>query len=52
MNFLQDKRLMVGLLKKLKIYSYQGNFLKLSFKNQFERDAFLLNFLKQAGFDF
>ena len=45
-NCMRDKRLMVTILKKLKIYSYQGNFLKLSFKNPTERDNFFINLLR------
>lgn len=43
---------MVEIFKKLKIYSYQGNFLKVLFKNQSQRDIFLLNLLIQVGFIF
>ena len=51
-NFFKDKKPIVEVLKKLRIYSYQGNFLKITFKNQLQRDVFLLNFLSQAGFLF
>ena len=52
LSFLRNKPSMVAILKKMRIYSYQGNFLKLDFKSQFERDVFLVNLLKEAGFDF
>ena len=42
LNFSHNKRSMVAVLKKFKIYSYQGNFLKIAFKNQMERDLFLI----------
>ena len=51
-NFFKDKKSIVEILKKLRIYSYQGNFLKICFKNQLQRDVFLLNFLSEAGFLF
>ena len=50
--FFKQRRTVAEVLKKLKIYTHEGTFLRVAFNSQVQRDSFLISLLSEVGFTF